>query len=81
MGLLTLISSNTFNYNSQVSTMVDMNEEVLPFVRFPGRASQERYHNYRTTKFFYESALHILGVAEREPAFHAQGNYHSLLHH
>uniref|UniRef100_M1DA26 Uncharacterized protein n=1 Tax=Solanum tuberosum TaxID=4113 RepID=M1DA26_SOLTU len=52
--------------------MAGINEENLPFVRFPDVASQERHHDHRNTKFLCERGFHLLGLVEKAPAFHAQ---------
>uniref|UniRef100_M1DEE4 Putative plant transposon protein domain-containing protein n=1 Tax=Solanum tuberosum TaxID=4113 RepID=M1DEE4_SOLTU len=52
--------------------MAGINEENLPFVRFPDAASRERYHDHRNTKFCCERGFHLLNLEEKAPAFHTR---------
>jgi len=51
--------------------MAGINEENLPFVRFPNAASRERHHDYRNNKFYCERGFVLLRLEEKEPTFYA----------
>uniref|UniRef100_M1DRU7 Gag-pol polyprotein n=1 Tax=Solanum tuberosum TaxID=4113 RepID=M1DRU7_SOLTU len=54
-----------------LSIMAGVNEENMSFIHFSNAASQERYHDHRNKKFYRERGFHLLGLAEKVPAFHA----------
>uniref|UniRef100_M1DC45 Putative plant transposon protein domain-containing protein n=1 Tax=Solanum tuberosum TaxID=4113 RepID=M1DC45_SOLTU len=52
--------------------MPGVNEENLPFVRFPDAASRERHHDYRNNKFCCEIGFLLKGLEEKAPTFYTR---------
>uniref|UniRef100_M1DXY0 Putative plant transposon protein domain-containing protein n=1 Tax=Solanum tuberosum TaxID=4113 RepID=M1DXY0_SOLTU len=51
--------------------MADLNEEYLPFIRFPDAVSRERHHDNRNIGFCCERGFILLKLEEKVPAFYA----------
>lgn len=62
-----LIHSYIFRF---YDLMAANQERNYPYDRFLNNANQERYRDYHRTKFYFERAFHVRGVAEKTSALY-----------